>query len=404
MKQIITKPIINSILDNDLYKFSMMNFALNLFPESIVTYKFKNRGEQRFNRKFIIELQKQINYLANLKLTNEEYIYLKANFSYLTPGYIEYLKNFRYNPLNISIKLTKDNDLELNINGKWVDTILFEVPLMAIISELYFKIIDTNWDYDEQKDKSYKKIKKLSEHNCNFVDMGSRRRRSKKTQDMVIETFVDYSKKNINSTFLGSSNVNFAKKYNLKCFGTMGHEIIMHSSVEEGLRNANYYALMNWKRVFTGSLGTFLPDNYGVDSFLNNFTLEMSKLYDGLRWDSGDWRIFTDKVITHYQKIGIDPLSKMIVYSDSLNDTLCVKINNYCKNKIKASFGIGTFFTNNGFKNSLALNMVIKLNSVRHNKIDVPVVKLSDSLDKIIGNQDAIRVAKWTFFNCPLDL
>ncbi len=396
------KQIINSILDSDLYKFTMMNYVLELFPNEIVTYKFKNRGEQRFNQEFLSALRLQINSLADLRLTDEEYIYLKNTFLYLTPGYIEYLKNFRYDPSNVSINLTEDNNLELSIKGSWVDVILFEVSLMSIVSQLYFEIIDTKWTMKEQREKAYNKIKRLSESGCQFVEMGTRRRRSFNNQDIVMEAFTDYSKKN-NSSFLGTSNIYFSKKYNLKCFGTMGHEVIMHSAIAEGLRNANYFTLMNWKRVFNGNLGIFLPDTYGVDAFLNNFTLEMAKLYDGVRWDSGDWKIFTAKIIAHYRKLGIDPQSKTIIYSDGLNDNLCLEINNYCKGKIKASFGIGTFFTNNSFKNSPALNMVIKLNSVFHNSFEVFTCKLSDSRGKEQGNEEAIRVAKFTFFNQSLD-
>ena len=143
--------IINSILDTDLYKMTMMNYVLELFSQDISVYKFKNRGYQRFNQKFLVEFQKQINSLADIRLTDEEYIYLKENFSYLTTGFIEYLRNFRYNPANIFIKLTKDNNLSLEIKGTWLDKILLEVPLMAIISELYFTIIDTKWDYKGQE-------------------------------------------------------------------------------------------------------------------------------------------------------------------------------------------------------------------------------------------------------------
>ena len=337
--------IIKSILDTDLYKLSMMNYVLELFPETIVTYKFKNRGKQRFNQLFIIELQKQIDNLANLKLTDEEYVYLKKNFTYLTPGYLEYLRNFRYNPKNVSIGLTVDNNLELEIRGLWVDTILYEVILMAIISELYFEIIDRDWSIQGQYDKAYDKIKRMSESGCSFVEMGTRRRRSHDVQNTVMNAFVNYSKENDNSTFLGTSNVHFSKKYGVKCYGTMGHEVIMGMSVLEGLRNANYFTLMNWRRIFAGDLGIFLPDTYGVDAFLNNFTLELAKLYDGVRWDSGDWKVFTDKIIRHYQNMGIDPLSKAIVFSDGLNIEKAKLIKEYCQGKIRYSFGIGTYFT-----------------------------------------------------------
>jgi len=400
----MTEPIIKSILDNDLYKFTMMNFALELFPEAIVTYKFKNRGTQRFNQEFIKELQKQINYLANLKLTDKEYLYLKENLTYLTPGHIEYLKNFRYNPSNISIKLTEDNNLELEIKGKWVETILFEVPLMAIISELYFKIIDTDWEYDEMevKIKASEKMRKLSEDNCLFAEFGTRRRRSFEVQETVVGVFSRFNENALKKNFVGSSNIFLAKKYGLKPIGTMGHEICMCMGVIEGLRNSNYYSLMNWKRIFNGNLGIFLPDTYGVNAFLNNFTLEMAKLYDGVRWDSGKWEEFANKIINHYKKLNINPMSKVIVFSDNLNIEKAVEIKKWCEGKIKCSFGIGTHLTNQGF-DTPALNMVIKLNSVFHNGMEVFTTKLSDSPGKEQGDEEALRVARYVFFNHPLD-
>jgi nicotinate phosphoribosyltransferase len=402
------RQIITSILDTDLYKFSMMNYALRLFPNSYVSYKFNNRGTQRFNKEFLDKLKKQISYLSSLSLQVDEYLYLKENLPYLDDSYIEYLRNFRFNPSNVSVKLTEDNDLDLTIEGKWVDIILFEVPLMSIISELYFSTIETKWwknnncCYANQWNQAHFKIKKLSSNGCNFADFGTRRRRNFKTQDKVINAFYHYNKNYKNSTLAGTSNLYFAKKYNLKTIGTMGHEVIMHASIAEGLRNANYYALMNWKRTFVGNLGVFLPDTYGTDAFLNNFTLEMAKLYDGTRWDSGDWKEFTNKILDHYKKLCIDPMSKTIVFSDSLDVDRSIKIKKYCEGKIKCSFGIGTHFTG-CFSDSPPLNIVIKLNTVRHNGFDVPAIKLSDSPGKEMGNPDAIRVAKWMFFNQSLD-
>ena len=395
------EPIITSMLDNDAYKASMQNFVLQLYPNTVVSYRFKNRGTQRFNQEFLKELQNQINYLKDLKLTEEEYIWIKENITYLPISYIEYLKNFRFNPDNVKISLTEDNNLELDIQGKWVETILLEVPLMSIISELYFKIIDTNWSMEGQKEKAEEKVKKLSRNGCNFAKFGSRRRRSKSTQEIVIQEFVNDNKEYVNNSFKGSSNIYFSKKFNLTPIGTLGHEICMGLSVLEGLRNVNYYALEKWLEVYKGDLGIFLPDTYGSDAFFYSFNKIFSKLYDGIRQDSGSWKEFTDKTITHYKKMGINPMSKVIVFSDSLNVDLCIKIKEYCENKILCSFGIGTHFTGD-FLNSPALNMVIKLNSVFHNGIEVPVCKLSDSQGKEQGNSEAIRIAKYTFLNEPL--
>jgi nicotinate phosphoribosyltransferase len=396
------KPIINSILDDDQYKFAMQNYVFNFYPGTIVSHKFNNRGHQRFNKEFLIELQNQINNLSNLKLTEEEYVYLKENLPYLSTEYIDYLKHFRYNPASISIKLTKDNNLELIINDLWINSILLEVPLMAIISELYFKIIDTNWNYNNQDKNTFEKIKMLSENECQFADFGSRRRRSFYNQDSTINSFSSYNKNYKNSTFNGTSNVYFAKKYNLKAVGSIAHEIIMAESVLSGLRNANYFAMKNWRKVFKNNLGVFLPDTYGTDACLNNFSFDMAYSYKGLRWDSGDAFEFTDKVINFYKKIEINPMSKLILYSDNLSAKKCIDIKKYCKNKIQCAFGIGTHFTNQGFENSPPLNMVIKLNSVFHNGLKVPVVKLSDSKGKNMGDSEALRVAKYTFFNKSL--
>ncbi len=386
----MSRPIITSILDTDTYKISMMNFALSLFPDVVATYRFKNRGKQRFTSTFLLALQEQVNSLAEIKLLDEEYIYLKENLPYLTPGYIEYLKNYRFNPSNIFIKLTQDNDLELEIKGLWVDTILFEVPVMAIISELYFNTIEPNWGYNGQKENANQKIKKLSENNCNYVDMGSRRRRSKQTQDIVIKAFSDYSKNNINSSFLGTSNLYFAKKYNLKCFGSVAHEVIQMTQATNSYNRCNYYAMENWLKVFPNlQIGTALTDTVTVDAFLNDFNRKFSMLYPSVRHDSGDPFVFVDKMIKHYQKMQIDPKEKTIIFSDGLNIDKAIEIKKYCENKIKYSFGIGTHLTNQGFSTP-ALNMVIKLYKAN----GCPVVKLSDVEGKENGDFEAVKMMK----------
>ena len=170
--------IINSILDDDLYKLAMQNAVLQLYPNAIAEHRFTNRGPQRFNKEFIKELQNQINSMVNLKLQDDEYLWLKENIDYFPPQYLEYLKNYRFDPSQVSISLTEDNNLDLKTKGYWRNTILWEVRLMFLISELYFKIIDTNWSYEGQKENATEKIKQLSENNCVFADFGSRRRRS----------------------------------------------------------------------------------------------------------------------------------------------------------------------------------------------------------------------------------
>jgi len=392
-------PIITSILDSDTYKFSMQNTVLELYPDVRVSYKFKNRGSHRFNQEFLDELRRQIYYMDDVHLTNDEYIWLKENIPYLKRGYLAYLKNYKFDPNCVTISLDAENNLQLDVQGLWRNTILFEVPLMAIISEIYFKLIDTDWNMDGQEEKAYNKIIKLSSEECDFADFGSRRRRNFKTQNLVLKTF-----KNIDSVyFKGTSNLYFAKKYGIKAIGTVSHEFIMAISVLESLRHANYYALKKWEEVYQGNLGIALTDTFGTNSFLNDFNLELSKLYSGTRQDSGNPFIFTDKIVAHYKKFNINPMSKFIIFSDGLDVEKAIKIKKYCENKIQCSFGIGTHFSGDFGEQSPPLNMVIKLSSVEQNGVYIPVVKLSDSPTKNMGDKDALRVAHWVFNNEPLD-
>jgi len=388
----MTQQIITSLLDTDLYKFTMQQGVLELFPRSVVTYRFKNRGDQRFNVEFLRQLQEQIRMMSQIQLSSEEYSWIKEKIPFFKPWYLEYLRNYRFDPSEIEVYL-KDNDLAINISGTWASTILWEVPLMALISELYFKTIDKEWDGDMIKvyNTAIEKSAVMESAKATFADFGTRRRRSHKIQDQVIEGL------KYHDSFVGTSNVYFAMKHNLKPIGTMAHEWLMGMSVLEGLRNCNYYSLHNWVRVYNADLGIALTDTYGTPAFFKNFNLRLAKLYDGVRHDSGCAFIFTDAVVAHYKKLGIDPMSKIIVFSDGLNVHDAVQIKEYCKGRIRCSFGIGTHLTND-FEDSKALNMVIKLWSCE----GVPVVKLSDSPGKVMGDPDAVKVAQWTFDEKPL--
>jgi len=392
------EPIITSMLDDDLYKFTVQQAILELFPEAIVEYKFTNRSPEthKFNQEFLKELQKQINYMSQIGLTQSEYLWLKNKIPFFKPQYLEFLKNYKYNPEEVKVSLNKNNDLEISIKGLWYSTTLWEVKLMAIISEIYFEKVDNQWSNNNVFEEAKIKGEQLSSTKCIYADFGTRRRRSKKIHKTVLEGLKIGGD---NSTLCGTSNVKFALDMGLKPIGTMSHEFIMGISALLSLRFANRFSMSKWAETYGANLGIFLTDTFGTNAFLNDFNKYFAMLFQGTRWDSGNWKIYTDKMISHYKEIGIDPLSKMIIYSDSLNVDKCIEINNYCKNKIKASFGVGTFFTNNGFKNSPALNMVIKMFSCNN----IPVVKLSNSPGKVMGDPSAIRVAQWVFNNTPLD-
>lgn len=384
--------IIKSILDNDTYKFSMMQFVVELFPDAYVEYRFKNRGKQRFNVEFLRLLKQEILMMGQLSLTEKEYSWLKT-ISFFKPSYVEYLKNYSYNPNDVECYL-EDDDLVVKIKGLWRDTILWEVPLMAIISELYFKIIDTNWSLVGQLEIAMKKGKKLAYNKCNYAGFATRRRRCFDSQEIALLGLNAIGPHNPKTTLVGTSNMYLAMKHGLTPIGTMAHELFMAMSALEGLRHANYHTLQNWVRVYNTDLGIALTDTFGSDAFFDNFNKRLSKLYDGVRHDSGCPFAFADKTIGHYEKMGIDPMSKVIVFSDGLNVDKAIEIKKYCEGKIKCSFGIGTHFSND-FEDSPSLNMVIKLWSVN----GIPVVKLSDVPGKVMGDADAVSVAKWTFFN-----
>ena len=386
------EPIINSMLDNDLYKVSMLNFVLQLFPDTEVTYKFNNRSKQKFNEVFLAALYKEINEnLPKLKVTQDELNWMKNACPYLPITFFEYFKNFKFNPDLVKIEYY-NGTLDLTISGLWRETILYEVPLLAIISELYFKHVDTNWNMDGQKEKLINKAKILNHNNCHFSEFGTRRRRNFEVQDLAMEVFKDYSACN------GTSNMFLAKKYGTKVIGTMAHEICQAMSALESMNHPNYYMLNNWIKVYNTSLGIALTDCYTTDSFLKNFSARFAKLYDGVRHDSGDPFAFINKIVDHYKKLNINPMHKVIVFSDSLDVTKATAIKQRCEGKINCAFGIGTNFTND-FENSPALNIVIKLNSVNN----IPVVKLSDDVGKCIGTEDAVRVMKYIHCGTPLD-
>lgn len=381
--------MIHSILDNDLYKLTMQNAVINLFPRALVKYEFISRDNITFPDNFDIELKKIINQMSNIQLSKVEYNFLINTCYFLPPTYFDFLNGYKYNADEIKINFY-DNKLKIIIEGFWYRTILWEVPLMAIISELYFKMtnqkIDTENDIikkTEEKAKLYNKIK------INYADFGTRRRYSFDNHELVVKTL----SKNSPNNFVGTSNVYFAFKYGLTPIGTHAHEWFMFHAAKYGFKIANKLALENWVKTYRGDLGIALSDTFTTDVFFKSFDTKLAKLFDGVRHDSGDPIEFAEKTINHYKSLRIDPITKTIVFSDGLNPETVEKINNFCENKIKTSYGIGTNFTNDvGVK---ALNMVIKLKEAKPEGWEwTPTIKLSDSKGKHSGDAETIETAK----------
>jgi nicotinate phosphoribosyltransferase len=375
----------DSLLDSDQYKFTMQQAAFFKFPDTKVEYEFKNRTKGVDLLPYKEEIEKEIWKLGTLKFKPDELTYL-SKLRYMKPCYIDYLKNFRLDPNHITI-YEKDGQLGINISGNWLDTILFEVPILAIVSEIYCNYTNP-WDGGEwfsEETPSYKnfgmknfkdKVQLLEKYpNLRFADFGTRRRHSFFWQDTIIKNCVERLKNN----FVGTSNVYFAKKYNTTPIGTMAHEWIMAGQGMEEHTSVKYsqqYMLQKWAEVYRGDLGIALSDTLGFDAFLNDFDMYFAKLFDGCRHDSGDPYVWCNKLIQHYEQLRIDPFSKTAIFSDGLTFPKMIELFNAFSDRIKVSFGIGTNLTNDcGIK---PLQIVIKMTKCNGR----PVAKISDSKGK----------------------
>lgn len=380
--------IIRSILDTDYYKLSQQYAILTQYHDAKADYAFILRKPVEFQKDFLGRLTDEIQAMSHLQITADELKFLSQAAPYLPPQYLAYLKDYRYDPREVKIEL-QNGFLDLNISGLWHRTVLWEVPLMALISELYFQ--ESTPDLKSQAERAKSKADFLDSAKAYFMEFGTRRRRSFEVQNIV---FSELCKK---KTCWGTSNPYLAKTHGTQMLGTVAHEWTMGISVLEGLRHANRFAMDKWREVYGGNLSIALTDTYGSDAFFADFDLDRALSWRGLRQDSGSPYDFYDKTIAHYQKLGIDPSTKTIVYSDSLDVNRAVEIKKHCP-KTKSVFGIGTHFSNDSPTGPAALNMVIKLTQMN----GVPVVKLSDDPGKAIGDQDAVRVVNWMMLGKPL--
>lgn len=383
-------PILKSFIDNDLYKFTMQNAVVKLFPSVIVKYVFINRGNHLFPKEFSNLLKNSINSMINLKFTNEERIFFEKNFSYLDNSYLDFLQKYRYDPNEIKISQI-NGKLKIFIEGFWYRTILWEVPLMSIISELY-NIFYNNISKQQIIDNISFKIKKYKKLNVPIAEFGTRRRYSYKSHKLIIEKLQEEK----NNFFIGSSNVHLSHLFNIPTIGTNSHEWVMFHGSKYGFNIANKLALENWIHIYPYNLKIAISDTYTTPVFFKIFNKNFANFFDGIRHDSGDPISFTKITIEHYKKLKINPLNKIIFFSDSLNIKKISKIVKLYNNKIKMYFGVGTNFTNDFGIN--AMNIVIKMINILSKKGKwINVIKLSDVPEKQTGNNQTIKLAKKIF-------
>ncbi|SCU82796.1 LADA_0C08020g1_1 [Lachancea dasiensis] len=408
----MSKPTIESLLDTDMYKLTMHAAVVKNFPEAKIIYKYTNRSPQMtFNEEAVEWLKKEINLLGNLKFTTEEIDYLKEAIPYLPDEYLTFLASGQLSiipceQIEVSTEPADQKGglhINLKVHGLWKDTILYEIPLLSLISEAYFKFVDTDWSYDNQVENAYQKACTLIEHNISFSEFGSRRRRSKEAHDLVMQGIMQAVKeKGVEGRkcFAGTSNVLFAKKYGVKPIGTVAHEWMMGiASITGDYVHANQNAMEFWVQTFgKENAGLALTDTFGTEDFLKSFKPPYSDFYVGVRQDSGDPEEYTKKISHHYMDVlKLPAFSKIICYSDSLNPQKAIDYAQTAhKYGLKATFGIGTNFTNDfqtstdPSRNSEPLNIVIKLLEVNGNH----AIKISDNLGKNMGDPETVRQVK----------
>lgn len=370
--------MIYSLLDNDLYKFSMQQLVLHQFPNVEVEYDLAIRTKGVDLRPFREDIEREIRDLQSLMLSPEEETFMKS-IRYLSPDYIEWLRGYRFNPGKHVHVYEKNDNLAITIKGNWLQTILYEVPLLAIISEVYHTS-DGSMKLAECMERLNTKVNMVQSYGdgFKFAEFGTRRRNSYLIHDHVI----GYLKMTVPNNLVGTSNVHFAMKYGLKPIGTMAHEITQCAQAIFPLPTHQKDMLYAWAREFQGDLGCALSDTLGSDYFLNDFSLDLAKLFDGTRQDSGDPYSYGRRIVNHYEKMGIDPKTKYIVFSDNLNMAKAYDLYKYFIHNINVSFGIGTNLTNDCGDNPLSI--VIKVQKCN----GIPVVKISDTPEKAMGRDN----------------
>lgn len=364
--------IITSLLDTDLYKFTMMQVVLHHFPGAQVEYRFRCRNDGIDLARFAGEIREEIALLCSLQFRERELDYLRS-LRFIKSDFVDFLGLFRLNEKYVSITPQPDGTLDIRVRGPWLHTILFEIPVLAIVNEIYFRNTQRAPDYAEGRRRLNEKIalaKAPGLDDLRIADYGTRRRFSRIWQEEVLLTCAEQ----LGPQFAGTSNVLYAMKHGMIPLGTMAHEYLQAcQALGPRLRDSQTFGFEKWATEYRGDLGIALSDVYGMNAFLRDFDLYFCKLFDGARHDSGDPFEWGERLIAHYQRNRVDPRTKLLVFSDSLTFGLIVDLYQRFRGRAKLAFGIGTNLTNDlGY---VPLQIVMKM--VQCN--GQPVAKLSDS-------------------------
>jgi nicotinate phosphoribosyltransferase len=388
--------IIESLLDTDLYKFSMMQVVLHQFPAAQVEYRFKCRTPGADLRPYLDEIRAEVHHLCQLRFSDDELDYLRG-LRFLTSDFIDFLGLFHMPERCIDIREGQlPGEISIEIKGPWLHTVLFEIPVLAIVNEVYFRNTQPHPDLEEGRRRLRDKMDLVKNADdlteFRLADYGTRRRFSKTWHDEVVVTL----KSRMQPYFVGTSNVLLARRHGVLPLGTMGHEYLQAcQALGPRLRDSQVYALEMWAREYRGDLGIALSDVYGMEAFLRDFDMYFCKLFDGARHDSGDPFTWGERMIEHYRNNRSDPRTKTLVFSDALDFPKAVELCRRFSHRCKLSFGIGTNLTNDlGYE---PLQIVIKM--VRCN--GQPVAKVSDAPEKTMCDDPAYLAYLRQVFELP---
>ena len=402
--------IITSLLDTDLYKFTMMQVVLHHFPGAQVEYKFKCRNPGVQLAPFVSEIRDEIRSLCSLHFQDAELAYLRS-LRFIKSDFIDFLGIFRLNEKYITVTALPSGEIDITITGPWLHTILFEIPVLAIVNEVYFRNTQKVPNFVEGRRRLDQKILQLQGEGLEelkIADYGTRRRFSRAWHEEVLRVLcarLGGDEKRPGSSYApaqlaGTSNVLFAMKLGLKPLGTMAHEYLQAcQALGPRLRDSQVFGFECWAREYRGDLGIALSDVYGMSAFLRDFDLYFCKLFDGARHDSGDPFAWGERLLAHYKANRVDPLTKVLIFSDALTIPRTIELYQRFSGRCQLAFGIGTNLTNDlgDPPEHVPLQIVIKMTRCNGQ----PVAKLSDAPGKNMCNDEKYLAYLRQVFEIP---
>jgi len=390
--------IIQSLLDTDLYKFTMMQAVLHQFPGAQVQYKFKCRTPGVQLAPYVDEIRDEIRQLCSLRFTGDELEYMRG-LRFIKSDFVDFLGLFKLNEKYITLTPLANGEIDIRVRGPWLHTIMFEIPVLAIVSEVYHRNTQPQLDLAEGRRRLDAKLALIGQPGLagiRIADYGTRRRFSRPWQREVLAVMKDRLGTGRDSCFTGTSNVLFAKELGLRPMGTMAHEYMQAcQALGPRLRDSQVFAFEKWAQEYRGDLGIALSDVYGMNAFLRDFDMYFCKLFDGARHDSGDPFSWGERMIGHYAANRCDPRTKVIIFSDGLTFGRCIELFQRFDGRIQVAFGVGTNLTND--LGPEALQIVLKMIECNGQ----PVAKISDTPGKTMVEDEGYLSYLRQVFDLP---